>query len=390
MKILSSQLPSFDLNNQRAFLRADLNVPVSNGSITNDYRCKAIIPTLDLIKRKGGKIILATHMGRPKGYDASLSTEQLVPWFKKHGYAIRFEPDLVKAIELSHKNNNEILLLENLRFHPEEQAANQQFAQQLRELGDYYVNDAFAVCHRPDTSITLLPQLYASDKRTIGLLIEHELKALSKLINQPQQPFVLIVGGGKVHDKLPVLFNMIDEVNVFLLCPAIVFTFAQAMGKKVGKSLVDASQLEHAKAFLEQTKKLKKEVVIPVDYQVAQGSFNGPLHMISNDQIQNNEIGISIGPKTIELFKHYISQAKTIFFNGLIGDDERPETLEGVKALFNAIANSKAYTVIGGGDSVGIVQAMGLTDKMDYLSTGGGATLTYLAEQPLPGLEWAN
>lgn len=386
MKLPISQLPHADLSHKRVFVRADLNVPLDKGIITNDYRLRALKPTLDLILRKGGKIILATHIGRPTGVDESLSTKHLIPWFTKHGYNVHFESDLIQAKHASHKKWNSILLLENLRFFPGEKQEDANFTKLLAQTADYYVNDAFATLHRHDASVTKLPLLFDQHHRTIGLLIEQELRSLSKLIDKPEHPFVLILGGGKVADKLPLLYNMLGKVDVFLLNPAIVFSFMLALGKNTGKSLVDPSQQQSILTFMRDAQANGTQIILPVDYQIASNTFEGPLSLTQTDEIPDNGVGISIGPKTQALFRSHILKAKTIFFNGLPGDDTRPDTLHGAHALFKAMADSEGYSVIGGGDSVGIAENLGLTDKIDYLSTGGGATLAYLAGQPLPGL----
>ncbi len=264
MFIPHSHLQTFDLEQQRIFLRADLNVPLSNNTILNDHKLKALLPTIDLIKKKGGKIILATHIGRPRGRDASLSTEHMVPWFTKRGYAVRFEPDLSKVAALSRNHFDEIVLLENLRFFPGEQSDDQAFAHVLFPLADYYVNDAFALLHRHDTSITLLPALFSPQKKTFGLLVEQEFKALNKLKENPPRPFVIVCGGGKVNDKLPLLQAMLATAQTFLLCPAIVFTFMKAQGHRVGKSLVDNSALQAVAAMITKAEKEGVRLVFDV------------------------------------------------------------------------------------------------------------------------------
>ncbi len=386
MITVTSNLKNLTLTNQRVFLRVDLNVPIKNKKIVNDHRLRAIKPTIDLIQEKGGKIILATHIGRPHNHDPNLSTKILIPWFKQQDYKIEYESDFAIAYEKSFKTIDTILLLENMRFFPGEKKADQNFAQQLARLGDYYVNDAFALLHRNDTSITLVPKQFPPSKRTIGLLIEQELIMLNKLLNNPQKPFVLIIGGGKVSDKLPLLYNLLDKVNTILLCPAIVFTFLRALGKSVGKSLVDKSALELCQHLLHKAQKNNVNIMFPIDYQIAHDTFDGPLSIVEADTIPDNGIGISIGPKTATFFAHEIRSAKTIFFNGLMGTSQRKETLEGVNAIFKAMGQSPGLSIIGGGDSVAAAQLLGVEDKISYLSTGGGATLTHLSEQELPGL----
>ncbi len=390
MHIPHSKLPVFDLAHQRVFLRADLNVPFLEGAILNDHKLIALLPTIDLIKKRGGKIILATHIGRPHGYEAALSTEQLIPWFAKRGYTIRFERDLTKAIALSHQNSDEILLVDNLRFFSGEQTDDKAFAQLLFQLGDYYVNDAFALLHRNDTSITLLPKLFPAQKKTFGLLVEQEFMALAKLKENPPRPFVIACGGGKVHDKLPLLQSMLYTTQAILLCPAIVFTFMRAQGQNVGKSLIDISAIEAVKKMIERAEKQGVRLIFPVDYLVALNTFDGELIVVDANKIPENGVGITIGPKTEQLFAEEIKKAGTVFFNGLPGLWDRPSTMNGARALLSAMAESNALTVIGGGDSVAAAEKYGFADRISYCSTGGGATLAYLAGEKLPGLEAMN
>jgi len=387
---LTSLLHTSTLKNKRVFLRADLNIPIHDGVIKDDYRLQAIVPTIDLILQKGGKIILATHIGRPKNHEPALSTKHLIPWFKnhnyKHHYKIEYEPDLDAAHAKSYNDFDTILLLENMRFYPGEKKSDPLFAQQLAQLGDYYVNDAFALVHRHDTSITLVPELFAPDQRTIGLLIEKELRALQRLLENPAKPFTLILGGGKVADKLPLLYALIDQIDTVLLCPATVFTFLKTQNKPVGLSLVDTTKLDSCKQFILEAHQKKINVMMPIDYQIADKSFDGPLSLVSADRFPADGVGISIGPDTAKLFAQEIQKAGTIFFNGLMGSINRPETLQGADALFKAMIASPGVTIVGGGDSVAAARLLQVNDQLDFLSTGGGATLAYLTGQELPGL----
>lgn len=381
-------IQALPLNNKTVFLRVDLNVPLKNGELLNDHRLHAIKPTLNYLRDKKATIILGTHIGRPANHEEYLSTKHLVPWFKKEGYPILFTPDLDNASELAKNNPGSIILLENLRFYPGEKKHNPAFAQQLAHLAEYYVNDAFALLHRNDTSITLTPGLFSRDTRAVGLLIEDELKHLEKLIDTPAHPFTLILGGGKVSTKIPLIKNMLSRIDNLLVCPAIVFTFLKALGKPVGNSLVEESSLDTCKEILDLAQQQNVTVTFPLDYQVARGSYNGPLSYIDADEFPSDGIGISIGPKTYELFGSIIRNSKTIFYNGLMGSVGRQETLSGINALLKAMAESEGYSVIGGGDSVAAAQLLGHADDISYLSTGGGATLTYLSGTPLPGLQF--
>lgn len=390
--MIKTNLKNLNLTNKRVFLRADLNVPLKNGNILDDYRLKAILPTIDLIQKHGGKVILATHIDRPTEFNPELSTKNLINWFKDKGYQINFEPDLNKAYNESFTNWDNILLLENLRFFEGEQKHSKKFALELARLADFYVNDAFGLLHREDSSITLVPEFFEKNKRTIGLLIEKELNALNKLIKNAEHPFLLILGGGKVEDKIILIKNLLNKVNEIQLLPAIVFTFLKAQGKTVGQSLVAPDLLDCVASIEKDAAKKNVKLFFPKDYIIAKDTFKGKLSILKRENFDNfeNYFGISIGPKTAELFSQSINDAKTIFFNGLPGDLSRPETLENIKILFRAMANSKAYTYICGGDSVAAARILGFEKQIRHLSTGGGSVLTYLSGKELPGLKFFN
>ncbi len=380
---IHSMLHSYDLNQKRVFLRADLNVPLVDGTIVNDYRLRAILPTINLIKKKGGSIVLATHIGSPNDIDPHYSTKQLIPWFTGHGFAVKHISD-ISSVEQN--NPAELVLLENLRFFPGEKKADPSFARTLAQWGDYYVNDAFGVLHRNDTSITVLPTLFAPTERTIGLLIEKELKALNVLAQTPQQPYVITLGGGKIATKLPLIEYMLDKAQTIIICPALVFTFLAAQRKEVGKSLVDQTEIKAAQHIMQKAATSSTTLVFPFDYQIALQTVQGPLSYTPTADIPSNAVGIAIGPKSIKECTQLIHTAKTIFFNGPMGFTEREETLQATHALLKAIASSNAYCVVGGGDSVAMVEEYHLEDRISFLSTGGGSTLQYLSGQPLPGL----
>lgn len=378
MKLIS-HLPDWKCTNKRIVLRADLNVPLDGGTILSDMRLRAIQPTLDEIIRKNATTILITHIGRPKTIDASLSTRALVPWFQKNSYPIIFASTIQHADELSLKNPGSVILLENLRFFPEEKEKNIKLAKELARLGDYFVQDAFGSLDNDDTSITLLPEQFDASKRTIGLLIEKELSELDALITNIAHPFCIILGGNKASDKIPLIKHMRKRADSILLCPALVFSFLKAEGIPVGKSLVENSVLDTCKTILQ-----KNNLTFPLDYLVAEGDENGPLSFV--DVLKTQDFGISIGPKTIAFFSELIKDAQTVFFNGAIGFSKRPETLEGMHELFRAMAKSKGKSIIAGGDSSAALEQLDIKG-ITYVSTGGGAALAYLSGQPLPGLK---
>lgn len=383
--MIHQKLSSWNLAHKRIFLRADLNVPLSNGKIANDFRLQSILPTIDFILKNQGSIVLATHIGRPKNKEAELSTKTLLPWFKEHGYTIHFVEDFTKIL-----NNpivaQEILLIENLRFFPGEKNGDPFFAKQLASSAHYYVNDAFGVVHNNDTSVTLLPYEFPENRRSIGFLMEKELRALDMLKDNPQRPFVAILGGGKIKDKIPLILSLLQNIDFLLVCPALCFSFLKALSKPIGKSLVDDKMLEICKKIMSEAEHSNVKYIFPVDYQVAHDSIDGPLSIVSATEFPENAIGISIGPKTVEQFSDIINQAKTIFLNCAMGFIDRPETRESTKSIINAMAQSSAKTVIAGGDSVDSALSTENHSLIDHLSIGGGAALAYLSNTLLPGL----
>ena len=393
---MKSKLEKFDLINKTVFLRADLNVPIVkegvgediDRKILSDYKIQALRPTLDLILKKQGRIVLATHLARPEKEKAAYSTEIIFKYLKNLGYKISFEKSIDKNLISNALKTSQIVLLENLRFWPEEKANNIEFAQKLKELAEYYVNDAFGVLHRSDTSITLLPSLYESNKKTIGLLIEKELFELSKIKDNPARPLTLILGGGKVKDKLVLIEGLMQKIDSVILCPALVFTVLKAQGFEIGSSLIDPNLLIYANKLIKIAKDNNVKLIFPDDFLVSCKSMNGDLSYKNLTDLKDSDFGISIGPKSLTNFEHEIINAKTIFFNCAMGFFERPETLEPLGKLLEIMSKSKSYTVIGGGDSVAAVQYFGLENQINFLSTGGGATLEFLSGKILPGLKY--
>ncbi len=374
---------SWNMENKRVFLRADLNVPLSNGKIDNDFRLVSILPTIDFILKKQGCIVLATHIGRPQNKEPELSTQQLIPWFKQRGYSIQFIQDIttIATLEIVPK---QIFLLENLRFFPGEQTADIFFAKQLARTAHYYINDAFGTIHEHACSTTVLPYEFPENRRSIGLLIEKELRALSALKENPPHPFLAILGGGKIKDKIPLIQSLLHHVDTVALYPALCFSFLKALHKPIGKSFVDDTMLDTCKNIILEAERTGVEYLLPFDYQVAHNSVDGPLSY--TDELTSDAMGISIGPKTVAEITTKINQAKTIFFNCAMGFADRPETEQSTKDIIDAIAQSSATTIIAGGDSVDIALHTKNYQLISHLSTGGGAALAYLSDAMLPGL----
>ena len=376
-----------DVKNKRIFVRADLNVPLEEEKIENPFRIQAILPTIDTILKKGGKVILATHMGRPSAPISGLSTATIASWLAANGYKVRFEANLGKAQKDSSKNFDEVMILENLRFFPGEGTDDQVFAQTLSNLADCYVNEAFGLIHRKNTSITLLPRLFSQKTRALGPLMEKEIAAFENLKKQPKETFSLILGGVKVSDKLPLIEHFLKKAKNILICPPLSFTFMHALGQSVGSSLIDKHSTKKALEILEKAKG-KTNIFLPKDYVVAYKPMQGKLSTINYDEFGPDLVGITVGPKTIELFESALQKTKALFVNGLPGFLNRPETLIGTKKILGIIKKSNTYSMVGGGDSVAMVQQLDLEQNVNFLSTGGGSAIAFLSHLPLPGIAW--
>jgi len=383
---IRSHLYRFHLKGRRVLVRIDGNVPIYGKSIANDYRLQRSLPTLEFIKKYGGTIVLVTHIGRPQKAEPELSTQILQPWFEQHGFTVTFAQDIAIAHAKSLQKKYDIVLLENIRFFEGEKGHNRSFARDLARLGEYYVNDAFATMHREDTSVTLVAEEFSPEHRTIGLLVEEELKKLSSLCTNPKRPLVIILGGGKPKTKIPAIPALLDHADTIMIYPALVFTFNKALGKEVGASLVDNSLLATAKSIIDQATTKHAELIFPTDYQVLEHSMEGPIITVTQNEFPEDGIGMSLGPQSLSQAHDIISKAGTIFFNCAMGLSRRKDTLQGSFTLLKSIAHSAAYSVIAGGNSVDLVFQLGLAKKFDYLSTGGGATLQCLGNKTLPSL----
>ena len=392
-------IKTVDLKHMRIFLRADLNVPLHDKKIMQDYRLNAILPTINQIQEHGGKVILATHIGRPDAeskknfFDETLSTQLIKPWFEKQGYTVEYEVDLLKAKEKSYENFKSILLLENLRFFNGEKTHSEDFAQLLADLADIYINDAFALIHRNDTSVTLLAQQFLPENKACGLLIEKEITALSKLKENPAQPFAIVLGGNKIDSKIPLLesfFHTSKKPSDILIGGAVALPFLHAQNLSLDiKPEIDKETVAIAKKLLEQAQAAGVTIHLPQDLMVVEepGSDAVSIHSVT-PAICPPQHCVDIGPQTIKQFQEVITRAKTIFVNGTMGVYEKPAYAQGSKEILTAVAQASAYRVVGGGDGVSAVHCFDLHEKFDYLSTGGGATLAFLAsENPLEEFE---
>ncbi len=383
--MIHNKLAQWNTKNKRVFLRADLNVPLKNGKIRNDFRLQKILPTLDFLINQNANIILATHIGRPKNKESELSTKILLSWFEEREYIIRFEPDFTKIAQ-EKIIPQEIIMLENLRFFPGEKNSDIFFAKQLAHTADYYINDAFGMIHEHDCSVALLPYEFPENKRSIGFLMEKELSVFDGLKENPQHPFITILGGGKIKDKISLIYSLVNKIDTLFLYPALCFSFLKMLKQPIGASLVDDTMLQKCKEIILQAESTGTEYIFPLDYQISYDSLDGSLATIDAPQFPDNAIGISVGPKTVQECSRYINQAKIVFFNCAMGFADRPETQESTKNIITAMAQSSARTIIAGGDSVDSALNTAYYTDIDHLSTGGGAALAYISGAMMPGL----
>ena len=388
-------IEDLDLRGKRVFIRVDFNVPLKDGVVTDDTRIRETLPTLRLAIQKGGRLVLASHLGRPKGGpDAKYS---LLPAAKKLEQLIerpvRFASDCVGPVPESKSRSlrdGEILVLENVRFHPEEEKNDEAFSKQLAALCDgVFVCDAFGSAHRAHASVVDITRFVK--QAAAGLLMEKELAYLGKAISNPTRPFVAILGGAKVSDKIEVVENLMKIADALLIGGGMAYTFLKAQGVPIGKSLVEDDKLELAKKILADAKQKSFKFLLPVDHVIApEFKADAPAKVVDAGATPADQMGLDIGPKTIEAYKAEIAKAKTIVWNGPMGVFEMPAfakgTLEIAKAVRAATA-AGATSIVGGGDSVAAVHQAGVANEISHISTGGGASLEFLGGQKLPGVE---
>jgi phosphoglycerate kinase len=392
MKKLS--INDLNLKDKKVLVRVDFNVPLDeNLKVTDDIRIVSSLPTIKKIISDGGKAILMSHLGRPKGkvnpkYSLKPAAEKLGELLGKE---VTLVPDCigggVKQI-VDNMKVGDVVLLENLRFHEEEEKNDPGFAKQLSEFGEVYINDAFGSAHRAHASTEGVTKYI--DKCAAGYLMQKELEYLGSAVSSPAKPYCAILGGAKISGKIDVINNLLDKVDSMLIGGGMAFTFFKAQGKEIGKSLLEEEKLELAKELLEKVKGMNVKFLLPVDIVVADEFKNeSPSEAVSVDNIAAGKMGLDIGPETVKLFKDEIMKSKTIVWNGPMGVFEMPNFAEGTfkiaKALAEATSNG-AVTVVGGGDSSAAISKAGLEDKVSHVSTGGGASLEFLEGKTLPGV----
>jgi phosphoglycerate kinase len=379
-----------DLAGRRVFVRADLNAPLDHGAVTDDTRLRAVVPTLQHALKAGASVVLASHLGRPKGKAA--------PEFSLRPVAERLEGLLGQRVELAPDcvgpetlakaralTPGRVLLLENLRFHKEEEANDDGFARSLAELAECYVDDAFAAAHRAHASIAAITKHL--QPAAAGLLMQQELTALGRILESPERPLVAILGGAKVSDKITLVEHLLEKVDALLIGGGMAFTFLEGLGHAVGRSLVERDQVETARRALDAARRRGVALVLPLDAVVADGLDSARGRAVGIREIPADQMGLDIGPRTVERFTAALSGARTIVWNGPMGVFERPAFAAGTLALARAVAAASAFSVIGGGDTVAAVTQAGVTDKIGYISTAGGAFLEFLEGRTLPGVE---
>lgn len=386
------KLEDFNFNGKTVLVRVDFNVPIKDGKVKGDDRIKKSLPTIKYIKEKGGKIILMSHLGRPKGkYNKDLSLRPVAQRLSEIlGEDILFidEKEVVnKEVKDKVKNlkNGEIALLENLRFRPEEEKNEESFSKDLASLADIYVNDAFGTAHRAHASNVGVSKFLPS---AAGFLLEKEIKYLKESLENPKRPFVAILGGAKVSDKINLIKNLLDKIDSIVIVGAMANTFIKSMGKEVGKSLVEDDKLDLAHQIIDQASKKGVNLILPEDFiEAREISDDAKGQVVDASSIDKDKMVLDIGPNSLKKIKMVLKDAKTIVWNGPAGVFEVDEFSKGTVGIAKILADSDALTIVGGGDSVAAVEKAGVEDKISHISTGGGASLELLEGKVLPAIK---
>ena len=385
-------LESFDFTDKRVILRCDLNVPLKNGQITDPGRIIASLPTIELIRKKAASVVIIAHLGRPKnGFSSELS---LTPVANRLGEMLKdvisCATDIQEAKRLAAARPGTVVLLENIRFFPEETSKDDSermaFARELATLGDIYVGDGFGAVHRKHASVYDLPQLLP---HCAGRLIYAEMRILNTLATDPDRPYGVILGGAKVSDKIGVINNLLDRVDILAIGGGMAFTFLAALDKEIGKSLVDREQVPQVRELISRAKQLDVQLLLPEDVVVAPAfASDSPATIVSVDEIPADQLGLDIGPRSAQRYAKALENCRTVFWNGPMGVFEFPAFAEGTRVIAQALADLPGLSVIGGGDSAAAIRLLGFDDEQfGYISTGGGASLEFLEGKELPGIK---
>ena len=400
MGLNKKSVDDINVKGKRVLCRCDFNVPLKAGEITDDNRIVAALPTIKKLIADGGKVILCSHLGKPKGEPKPEMS--LAPVAKRLSECLGQEVVFAKDDNVVGENakaavaamkDGDVVLLENTRYRKEETKNGEEFSKELASLADVFVNDAFGTAHRAHCSNVGVTQYI--DTCVVGYLMQKEIDFLGKAVEDPVRPFVAILGGAKVADKLAVINNLLEKCDTLIIGGGMAYTFAKAKGYEIGKSLVDDTKVDYCADMIKKAEELGKSLLLPVD-AVITAEFPDPIdaeidvEVVDIDKIPADKMGMDIGPKTIELFSNAVKSAKTVVWNGPMGVFENPILSKGTKAVAQAMADTDATTIIGGGDSAAAANQMGFHDKMSHISTGGGASLEFLEGKALPGVVAAN
>jgi len=402
MSLNKKTVDDINVKGQRVLVRCDFNVPLKNGQITDENRLVAALPTLKKLIADGGKLILCSHLGKVKTEEDKL-TKTLAPVAVRLsellGQEVKFvvDPEVVGAnvkAAVAEMKDGDVILLENTRFRKEETKNEDAFSEDLASIADVFVNDAFGTAHRAHCSNVGVTKYV--DTCVVGYLMEKEIAFLGNAVENPVRPFVAILGGAKVADKLNVIDNLLEKCDTLIIGGGMAYTFLKAKGYEIGKSLLDETKIDYCKEMMAKAEKLGKKLLLPVD-AVLIDNFPDPIddpsistEVVDTDKIPADREGADIGPKTIELYSEAVKTAKTVVWNGPMGVFENPVLAKGTKSVAAALAETDATTIIGGGDSAAAVNQLGYGDKMSHISTGGGASLEFLEGKELPGVAAAN
>jgi phosphoglycerate kinase len=378
-----------DLKGKRVFCRVDFNVPMSEGKVTDDTRIRAAVPTIEYLIENGAKVILASHLGRPKGAvneDMRLAAAGARLTELLHKQVKSLDESIGEKVEqeISAMAEGDVILLENVRFHAGEEKNDPELAKAFAALADVFVNDAFGAAHRAHASTAGIAEHLTA---VSGLLLEKELDVLGKALSEPDRPFTAIIGGAKVKDKIGVIDHLLDKVDNLIIGGGLSYTFSKAQGNEVGNSLLEEDKIDLAKSFIEKAKDKGVNLYMPIDVVVAKEFSNdGETKVVGISEIPSDWMGLDIGPETAKTYADVIKNSKLVIWNGPMGVFEMSSFENGTKSVAQAMAETEAYTIIGGGDSAAAVEKFNVADKMDHISTGGGASLEFMEGKDLPGV----